>query len=199
MRFNRNRLFALGLPALLLLAACQSGPRTPAVQDDSARTASDPAVEMAARYLGEEELVRRFGTEDNPFLAPPFTLQGLVFMVFELDLKGVGQETAFRLNQMELQFGGKAVVPTNEFQLSGFWETRMAHREEADMSAFRALERLVKRELLPNSFTLAPGAGRRGLLVFIARFPRFGQAELTAPALRQDGSPYRVFRFEFLY
>jgi hypothetical protein len=184
-----QRLFLLFI-SLLLLASCAS--KRPALR------AVEPSVNVEQEglaatlaYRDDESLTRQFGKETNPFRTEYTKLQFRRRLVFDLTLENRGAEAyPFRLKDCELQYGGKNVGPTNQFQLIKEWDLM---DENAKLS--KQKEPVIKKHLLPNEKPVPPAGVLRGLLLFEGNLPAHGQARVLIPGVA-EGSPLE-FQFEF--
>lgn len=142
-------------------------------------------------YRDDESLTRQFGIEANPFRTEYSRLFFRRRMVFDLTLENRGPEAyRFRLDDCELQYGGKTVGATNQFQLIGEWQTLDDNPKLA-----KAKEPIIKKYLLPSEKQVPPGGSLRGLLLFQGNLPKNGQA--TIDILGTAAGSTLQFAFEF--
>lgn len=188
--------------AILLLAGCSTGKRFVKTEGASSDTATDLGLSVKLRYIDEEEIKEKYGKRNNPFLSPPSALSPNPFIIFELtmdtDQNFKGPFTV-HLKDVEIQFGGINKQPTNQFLLTKFWEHEL-QQEMLDKRyvgwSMGKIRVLIKRTIFPNKFEIQRGDTQKGLLFFKGGFPRYGEAFVYVPVIK-DGAMAKNFRFTF--
>ncbi len=191
----KNSLLVIGI--LLIYSGCSTSRSALLLIDSPIKIAEEEGISITVRYLDEETLINKYGKKGNPFLTPYHTLQFKRIMVFDIRFKNSRQESIeLILNRMELQFGGKAVQPTNRFHLAGFWEFR-DDIDETKRTDRQKKERAIKKYVLPNSISIRSGGTAKGYAVFMGNLPRYGQASVYIPLLREKTELIHNFNFLF--
>jgi hypothetical protein len=145
-------------------------------------------IVVHAEYLSDGDLVERYGSRDNPFIAPPSIFREKRYMVFELTVQALDQPATFRLSDLEFSFGNTTTAPTNQFHLANDWK----RKDESDgLQHVRASarQRLISSEILPNRDDMEPGDTLTGLVLFAGKYPRYGEGSLTVPVYEKTGRP----------
>ncbi|MQY76414.1 MAG: hypothetical protein GH155_02155 [Spirochaeta sp.] len=184
----------------LVVAGCASGPLPYQTQDDPLKRIDEEGVVINLRFINDETLKRLYGKGIiNPFIAPMNTLQRTRFLVFELIVRNKREENVtLNLNQMELQFSGRPVQPTNSFQLINSWKQR-DEREGIRPIDRAKKEKAIKRYIAPNKIVVSPGSSFQGYLLFKGGFPNFGEVKIYLPPLGPSGRPVHVFEFDYKF
>jgi hypothetical protein len=189
-------LAALGL--LLSLAGCQSTTYAWETEAMPAVSAAGEGYALTLRYLSEAELEARYGRRDNPFLTVKDRLLAKRTLVFELEAEAE-RELSLTSDSIELAIGGKTVSPTNQFHLLEYRKLMTgAGRDKEDVD-LQDQQRLIQREVLPNSLDLSAGEQARKLVVFVANLSRYGQAQLYIPLFAADGREIETLSFSFTF
>ena len=196
-----GRLLLLSLTAVLLISGCSSGKRVLKTAGRLSDTEVPLGLTAGIRYISEEEIFRRFGKKNNPYAAPSNILSHDQFLVFEVTFDSEhnfrGPYTV-RLKDLELQFGGANASPKNRFQLINFWKSvikpQIEDKKYTGWSMGR-LQSVIKKTMFSDETTIRSGDHIRGILVFEGGFPRYGDAVVYVPVLK-EGSLAKNFRFD---
>ncbi len=172
-------------------------------------------ISMNLTYLKEEALIERFGNTNNPFFAPPSIIGANEMAVFELEVVNNTSSSEIRdssilipLSSMRVIYGGKALLPVNSFQLGIFWEDKLrggassSDRGTSKSDRYgtaRKMQYIINRELLPRELTLETGSSNTGLIVFMGRFPSWGDGEVHIPVFTENKQIIGVFKDEFQF
>ena len=105
-------------------------------------------------------------------------------------------EAEIILNRIELQSGGKPKSPKNKFHFSNYWELELQTGDTRKYDLGR-IKLAIKRNLLPNKFTVNKDSKSTGLLVFQGRLPRYGEFTLFVPVFKKNGEMIHNFRYNF--
>jgi hypothetical protein len=150
----------------------------------------------------EKELKDTFGRQSNPFLSQGSVLGMHQTIVFELEAT---PKNNFRgpfmieLSRIELQFGNINTDPTNQFQLISFWDFRLQKENVYHGWSMGKVRTRIKKNLLPNKFTINKDKGVKGYLLFKGAFPRYGDATIYIPVTREGEGMVKNFKFDFLF
>ena len=194
----RKRFFLLMLPAivpLLLFAGCATDKNAVRQKDVPPMTLSEKGITVTVNYLTEDQLIASYGKKDNPFIPPPSVVginQGIVFELF-IESQTAGE---ILLKEMELQFGGRAEQPKNIFHLKRFWEVELNRGSTPGYNLGR-MKQTIKKNLLPNKTTLKADSNSTGLIVFLGRFPRYGNFTMYIPVFEMNGELIHNFKYDF--
>jgi hypothetical protein len=158
------------------------------------KVARAEGLTLTARFLDDEVLRAKFGEKQNPFVSDYYSLQFRRFIVFDLSIENEGSNPVlFRLDTLELQYGGSALHAYNEFRINRYWEFK-EQKDKVRGSQRVRRERYVKENVLPDSVTIPTGGKLRGYAVFTGSTPNYGTATLYVPIFAPDGRV--VHRFE---
>jgi hypothetical protein len=183
---------------LLVLSSCLFTGRPPLeLQGNPMQRATEGDFHATLRFMDDETLDVKYKKEANPFLTDYYSAQFKRIMVFELTLENEGDRAAqFFLNRVELQYGGKTNTPTNQFQLGEYWKFKDSQRETKGIYVSMR-ENIIKKTVLPNSYTLSPGGAIKGYLVFIGNAPTYGEAVMYIPVFRTERERSELFTFTY--
>jgi hypothetical protein len=182
----------------LLVAGCMEQRVALKVKDDPIKVEKAEGLIATVRYLDDPTLIQKYGKEGNPFLTDYYRLQIKRLMVFELSVENETNEPAdFRLNRLELQFGGKALESYNRFQLMQHWEFQDQRVKTIALDKVRR-ESIINQWVLPNKLTIPPVGKIKGYVVFIGNTPRYGKANLYVPLFKPKSEDI-IYRFEFAF
>ncbi len=170
-----QRMVVMGITIIIfLLSGCETVVNTRFVS--APLPYSDQYIEVTARFLGEEELLSRYGFK-NPFVAPPRSFTKFEFQIFELylDFKG---ETAkpIALRDITLTFGGEALSPKSIATMISFWKREIETYGDEERVTYNYAS-IIRSALLPHRIT----SSSLGLVVFRGNFPLEGLGTLTIP------------------
>ena len=156
---------------------------------------SEEGITIVISLLNENQLLERFGERNNPFIPPPSAFGSNRLMVFELYVE-TASEVEVILNRLELQSVGKSKSPKNIFHFSSYWELELKTGDTRKYDLGR-IKLAIKRNLLPNKFTVNKDSNSTGLLVFQGRLPRYGDFTLFVPVFKNNGEMIHNFRYDF--
>jgi hypothetical protein len=186
---------------LFVLVGCSTEQR--AVKRESERqTSEDLGLSINLRYVSENELEDTFGKKDNPFLSPPSAFGMNQSMVFELEMT---PEKKFRgpftveLKRIELQFGGINTDPTNQFHLISLWEFRLQRENAYRGWSMGKVRSRIRKSLLPNKFIIHKNKAMKGYILFTGSFPRYGDAVIYVPVMREGEGIVKNFKLDFSF
>ena len=186
-----------------LLIGCSTGKRVVMTNASASTQARDIGLEMSLRYLNEEEIYKRFGEKNNPFISEDTALGMNQFIVFELTVipqSGFNGPYIVELDSIELQFGSVNTSPQNRFHITSFWDHKIKRDDRYSQWSMGKVGSVIKRSVLPNQFTVQRDGRIRQLLVFQGGFPKYGNATVYIPVLKEDGVAANVkFNLEFGY
>ena len=163
---------------------------------------SAQGVDMAVRFLDETVLRELHGETNNPFISPPSSLKMNRILVFEISAYNASAEPEnilMQLNTIELQFGRKPEEPVNRFHLSNFWEYRIEKNDGYRGWNKSRVNNVIKEYVLPNTAQAASGEPIEGYVVFMGKFPSYGDAVLYIPVFENENSMLNNFRFTFAF
>jgi hypothetical protein len=187
----------LVLLPLLTLASCQSVRESPAgrrlIQEPGEFREAPPAVMVdelgvggIVEYMHPDQLqVEHKTTYPNPFIAPRFILTPIEFLVFRVTFTSLDSGTIIQVNETELRFAGQTDEPAPASTLERFW---VNHESNNDLLAHERSQRgaLIRSELL--AFDVQAGDEPvSGYLVYMGRYPDYGELELRFPIVDRDG------------
>lgn len=180
---------------LLLSIGCATDRGAVGQKEVSPVSLSEEGVTLVIILLNENQLLERFGEKNNPFIPPPSAVGLNRLMVFELYAE-TASEIEIILNRIELQSGGKPKSPKNIFHFTNYWEVELktGNTQKYDLGRIKLA---IKRNLLPNKFTINKDSNTAGLLVFQGRLPRYGDFTLFVPVFSKDGEMIHNFRYDF--
>ena len=198
-----KRLSCLFLLSTMVFLGCSTGKRMLMTEPSASKDARDIGLEMSLRYVDREELYKRFGKKNNPFIPQEAALGMNQFLVFELTVipqSGFDGPYVVELGSIELQFGSVNTSPQNRFHITSFWDREIRRDDRYSGWSMGKMTAVVKRSVLPNKFTVQRDERVRELLVFKGGFPKYGTATVYIPVLKQGGSAVNVkFELEFSY
>ena len=191
------RLSLAAIAAVLLRASCTTPPAL-AVQNEATQRVQTDAFALTLTFLGEAELMSRYGARDNVFIAPQGLLMPERFIPFDVTLTSSERPLVLALNQVEISYGGRTSNPTNQFHFGLYWEQR---DQEGGVSGsdVNARQRLIRQTVAPHRIRVAGGSSESSMLLFRGNFPQFGTAVITIAVLDETDRPVdrAVFTFEF--
>jgi hypothetical protein len=168
------------------------------------------SVNMSVTHIDEEALIERFGERNNPFVASKRMLNLERFMVYEVTVRNdtVSRDVPVRvggaIETIRLLMQGFIFGSLDADTLVDFWEITLrkpsgSNRSRADEPSIYRMKRTAERHMLPEYFTLEPGSEITGLVVFMGRIPRYGDAVVEVPLLSADREVLAIFQesFEF--
>ncbi len=162
-------------------------------------------IEMTLTHLPDEVLIERFGARNNPFIAPRSLMGINDFFVFEVVVQNntdpdVAEDASIivLLKGIRLLYGGRSIAPLNQFKLSDIWdnEGRHAHGREYDISKMKYT---VKRYVFQNTLKIPPGDTYNRIIVFMGRFPAYGEGNVHIPVMTADKELIGIFHDEFTF
>jgi len=178
-----------------ILYSCSSVKHTVKPQCKKEKIILDDTVRLKLEFIPEEELVRKFGRKNNPFISPVSFLKSNRLMVFKLEIMNKGySDSVISLNKIELQFGGINARPYNRFQLANFWEPRLERQPEYKKWSMSILKNVINKNVFDNHNVIQKGINSEGYVVFKGPFPDYGRAVIFIPIF--DGSGRMLKRYE---
>ncbi len=189
------RIAFLIIVLFLLSTGCATDRGAVQQKEVSPVTLSEEGVTIVISLLNENQLLERFGEKNNPFIPPPSAIGLNRVMVFELYVE-TASEAEIILNRLELQSGGKPKSPKNIFHFSNYWELELKPGDTRKYDLGR-IKLAIKRNLLPNKFTVNKDSNSTGFFVFQGRLPRYGEFTLFVPVFKKNGEMIHNFRYDF--
>ena len=194
----RKKIILLTLPVLiplLLFVGCATDRNAVQRKEVPPMTLSEQGITVTLSYLTEDKLVERFGERDNPFIFPPsgFGLNsGFIFeLAFNSDINA-----DIMLNKIELQYEGKAKVPKNIFHFSNYWDMKLDEKN-APKKNLAKMKLVIKKNLLPNQYSIKSGSSHKKLIAFTGKLPRYGNFTVFVPVYDENGKLIHNFRYSF--
>ena len=194
-------LFA-ALAAAALLCSCATTSVEVQRADTGVLQKSAQDVDMSVRFLDETVLKELHGETNNPFISPPSALKMNRILVFEVTASSASakpENILLELGTMELQFGRNPEEPVNRFHLSNFWERRIEKNDGYRGWNKARLNNVIKEYVLPNTAQAASGERIEGYIVFMGKFPTYGDATLYIPVFESENKMLNNFRFQFTF
>ena len=170
-------------------ATTKNKPKRPLFQPASA---TEKDITVSIREIGREELVKKYKTVDNPYIAPPSFGGGNEMIVFELTVTAP-TEIKLLLNDIEFHYGQYFVRPINGFHLSQYWDQRIQRQSTYKGWTSARVEQIIKRTMIPPKHTVKPNEPYTGLVVFMGKFPAYGETSLHIPVFTKDEELVHLF------
>ncbi|UCB46940.1 MAG: hypothetical protein JSV25_05855 [Spirochaetota bacterium] len=193
---------AFSIPVVFtFLVGCSTDQRV-VKKEIEIHTNKEIGLSIKLRYVPEKELREKFGRQSNPFLSQGSVLGMNQTIVFELEAiteKNFRGPFMIELSRIELQFGNVNTDPTNQFQLISFWDFRFQKEHVYQGWSMGKVRRRTKKNLLPNEFVINRDKVVKGYLLFRGSFPRYGDAAIYIPVLREGEGMVKNFKFDFLF
>jgi hypothetical protein len=191
-----NRIMAKA--GTLLVASCafiafgcatvKRGPEGPIFQPASA---TEKGITVSMRQLGRDELIERYKEIDNPYLTESSLLGGEM-IVFELTISAP-IEIKLTLKTMEFHFGPKFTPPINRFHLSEYWKSRIQSQNSYGGWTSARVTHTINKTMFPEKLIVNPNESHTGLVVFMGRFPKYGEALLYIPVYTKNDELIHLF------
>ena len=181
-----------------ILYSCSSVNPTVKPQGKKEKIISDDTVRLKLEFIPEEELVRKFGKENNPFVSPVSFLKSNRLMIFKLEIMNKGySDLVISLNKIELQYGGINARPYNRFQLANFWGPRVERQSEYEKWNKSILKTVINKNVFDNHNVIQKGINTEGYLVFKGPFPDYGRAVIFIPIFDESGRMLKRYEVDF--
>jgi len=181
-----------------ILYSCSSVNPTVKPQGKKEKIISDDTVRLKLEFIPEEELVRRFGKENNPFVSPVSFLKSNRLMIFKLEIMNKGySDLVISLNKIELQYGGINARPYNRFQLANFWGPRVERQSEYEKWNKSILKTVINKNVFDNHNVIQKGINTEGYLVFKGPFPDYGRAVIFIPIFDESARMLKRYEVDF--
>jgi len=181
-----------------ILYSCSSVNPTVKPQGKKEKIISDDTVRLKLEFIPGEELVRRFGKENNPFVSPVSFLKSNRLMIFKLEIMNKGySDLVISLNKIELQYGGINARPYNRFQLANFWGPRVERQSEYEKWNKSILKTVINKNVFDNHNVIQKGINTEGYLVFKGPFPDYGRAVVYIPIFDKSGRMLKRYEVDF--
>jgi hypothetical protein len=155
-------------------------------------SAAEKDITVSLREVGRDELVERFRTVDNPYLPPGSLVGGDEMIVFELTISAPS-EIKLILKSIEFHFGSYFTHPTSRFRLSQEWEFRIQRQDAYNGWTGARVTQIINRTMVPDKLVLRPNESYTGFLVFMGRFPTYGEASIYLPVFTKNDELIHLF------
>jgi hypothetical protein len=199
MKLKRNIYLVgiLGITLLMLSSCLFTGQPPLELQGNPIQRATEGEFDATLRFMDDGTIDVKYRKEANPFLTDYYSVHFKRIIVFELTLENDGSQAAqFFLNRVELVFGGKTINPTNQFHLEEYWKFKDSQQETRGIYVSMR-ENIIKKNVLPNSYSLNAGGAIKGYLVFMGNTPTYGEAVLYIPVYRTERERLELFEFSY--
>ena len=201
MKHNRVRLFQSGIfltsltcILIFIVLGCatmmKKRPEGPRFQPASA---AEKDITVSIRQLGREELVKNYKTIDNPYISPGSLFGGNEMIVFELTVTAPS-EVKIVLKTIEFHFGSNFTRPTSRSRLSQDWELRIQKQDTYNGWTSARVTQIINRTMVPDKLILKPNESYTGLVVFMGRFPDYGEASFYLPVYTKNDELIHLFK-----
>jgi hypothetical protein len=192
-------LAALAAPLVLTQCATKKyvvSPRNKAPDSDRYR------LEMFITYLSEEDLVARFGTQDNPYRPPKSLASGNDVIAFEVQLSNATPEpgtVVVPLTSMYILAGEKAFPPTSAFMLADYWKRLLDKGQDTEdiKSTGSHMEHVINKTMWAEPAEVKSGGRHSGIVAFMGRFTQYGWGEIDIPVFDEKNRVIGIFKKEF--
>lgn len=197
---NRRRYAVVLIGALALgTLSCQSNPRSNVARNLTqspgefreqapAAMVDQQGVGGIVEYLPPSMLIDEYGRgPTNPFVAPQAMILPLEFVVFRVTVTDMEPGIVISTEETELRFGGSSEFASPQNTIIRFWQTQDSN---AELKAHQKSQRdnLVRTQLLGADIR-SGDEPVSGLLVFMGRFPDYGDLQLRLPIVNEDFRP----------
>jgi hypothetical protein len=192
-------LAALSLP--LVLTQCAShryvvSSRNKAPDSDRYR------IEMNITYLTKEDLVERFGDQENPYLPPKSLIGGNDLIAFEVTVSNGTPENGtvvIPLRTVQMLAGENAFPPVSTFVLADYWKALLDKGSDTnDIKTTGArMEYVIKKTMWADPVEVKSGDRYSGIVAFMGRYTSYGWGELDVPVFDEKSRVIGVFKEEF--
>jgi hypothetical protein len=190
----KSGVFLISLTCMLTFVAfgcatMKKGPEGPIFQPASA---TEKEITVSIRQLGRDELIKKYKEVDNPYLTESSLFGGEMF-VFELAISAP-IEIKLILKTIEFHFGPKFTPPINPFHLSEYWKSRIQSQNSYRGWTSARVTYTINKTMLPEKLIVNPDESRTGLVVFMGRFPEYGEASLFIPVYTKNDELIHLFK-----
>lgn len=175
-----------------LLSSCASINEFSVTSDEHQRQFAD--VSLSLRYLDREELIARHGLEANPFVDYPGTVtRKQQIMVFEMEVSSIETPILIKQKNINLEFGDQRESPISEYHMKEMWVKYHSKREKDIRN------RIIGQNVSQGELTADPSAPLKTYLVFVDKFPLYGDAVLSLPIMTADLKDQGIIEFPFSF
>jgi hypothetical protein len=159
-------------------------------------------IEMSITYLTKEDLVERFGDQENPYLPPKSLIGGNDLIAFEVTVSNATPENGtvvIPLRTMQMLAGEKAFLPVSTFILADYWKALLDKGSDTnDIKTTGArMEYVIKKTMWADPAKVKSGDRYSGIVAFMGRYTSYGWGELDAPVFDEKSRVIGVFKEEF--
>jgi hypothetical protein len=159
-------------------------------------------IEMDMIYLSKEDLIARFGTQENPYLPPKSLIGGSDVIAFEVTVSNgtPGNGTVvIPLGTMYLVAGQKAFEPVSTFILADYWIRLLDKGSDTNdiKTTGSKMEHVIKKTMWADPAEVKSGERYSGIVAFMGRFTQYGWGEMDAPVFDEQKRVIGIFKEEF--
>lgn len=172
----------LALSVILVSTGCLTKPETVITSSSVPITIKSGEGSISLTYMTEDELIDQFGRNGNVFATFPAKLQPRRNIVFKLDIESINQTVTLDLRNIIFKMGEVSSLSKYSAQLINSWSTYL-QTEKEQVNA----NRLTVNYMHKNKITINPGESVSGLIVFLDKFPKYGESFIRYGIKDQEG------------
>ena len=183
----------LGIIGLIsLLLGCASLPERYA--EEATKTLESQEGQIRVVFLSEEELLKRFGRTENPYVNYPGKFPPRNFVVFEAILESGGEELFVKIPEITLALGEAEGEAFTERRLKSVWNFYYKDDKRANLLLQDKVD-----EGIPHisEISVMPGEVATFLLVFLEEYPVDGNGVLRMPLVIGGETGTIEFEYDF--
>ncbi len=189
----KKTLTAITVILLLMLSSCTITKKYHITDSSLIQEDEHDGIKVKCEYLDRQEIIKRHGAKNNPFLAPPMIITPHPAIIFELTITNM-EETAVKLDirDIDLYYNDKSYMPMSQSdmeikidddEIKGFYKNKQ--------------RKMAEKKMLSNVETIPGMSEKKGYLVFMRNFKKKGNAELVLLFRTQDDMEAGEFTFNY--
>jgi len=175
-------------------SGCLANKKIHQVESDARIEKEQGGVAVVCEYLNEEQLQKRHGIENNPYIDKAFAITPVYSLVFEVEIKNnTGMMIKYDSREVDLFFGEKSSRPASLDDM----EDKINEDSEVKGAVKLNQLRTARSTMYKNIVRIAPGESYKHYVVFINNFRARGDVILDMPLLYQNGNVAEEFEFTY--
>ncbi|MBI9100384.1 MAG: hypothetical protein JEY91_18010 [Spirochaetaceae bacterium] len=168
---NKNLLLLLAISLLFILFSCSSKPESKMASSEPVIITSED-ITISLAFISDDDLNKQFGKKGgNVFADYPGKITPKKSIVFQLNITTEKSDVELDLRNILLHVGETSGQSKYPSQLLQEWSTYLKNPEHEEKA-----HQLTRRNMFSNKIRVTPDKPASGLIVFLEKFPRHGDA-----------------------
>lgn len=176
---------------VLILSSCMHSEPYHRSESPMLQVAELNDIHVECLYLDRNDIIKRHGLKENPFLAPSLSFTPRQILIFELNIFN-NDSAPLRLDTRDVNlYFNNLYKPLRTIQM----DEKIVSFSDSPVHSYE--QNKARQYMLPNVTIIPAYSSRKGYIVFMAQFQGKGKAELVIDFTSEQELPAGEFKFDY--